>query len=40
MRRFNDILESVVEAVAAMLWLDDAVDMELVPCRVNRDLEW
>jgi len=32
MKNLNDIIVSVVEAVAAMLWLDDA---ELMPCRVN-----
>ena len=34
MRNLNDILEAVVVAVAAMLWLDDA---ELMPCRVYDD---
>ena len=35
MKRLNDIIVLVGEAVAAMLWLED--DAELIPCRVNRE---
>ena len=37
MKRINDILGLVAETAVALLWAVD--DMELMPCRVYRDID-
>jgi len=37
MKRLNDIMTLVLAGVEALLWADADVDMERVPCRVNRE---